>query len=707
MAAFVRYGRGMQPDPGKQPQKKSPEEPVDRSAQDYTRHSMQPGQQWDTQQSGRQQLNSRQPQTSFPTEELSRAPRIESFVAGTLLENQYEIVRRIGTGGMGSVYKCMDKMTSRIVAVKILKQEHAANNKIMQRFQREAQAIAHLEHPHLVKLYSFHFNELMPMLIMEYVDGKPLDLILEHDGALSIERSLKIAIQICDALIYVHKSGIIHRDLKPSNIIIKKSLTGEDVAKVVDFGIAKIKDVQTTTTSTGEIFGSPSYMSPEQAMGKEAGEEADQYALGCVLFECLTGLKPFISDNVLAVMMQHIRDEPPTLKIGSLGKDFSPELEAIVKRMLEKDPERRFSSIAAVRDALTGKKIEPLSRRALTTKSSKIGTGNPFLFATLVSMSTLLAVALVNGGWILFQKAHPLSTQEAKLSAQAIRAEESLSQSPAHDEFGVDAFDSPAALILWLRGHAHEHTVEVLDVYRNSMSLEAMKMISDIPQINVLSLAFIMKMNMLKDLKSSTIQDLNLSSTDVDDTGIKYLSTNLPNLNALNLDGCLHLTTKGYATLREIKSLRSLKVREAILTDAGVKEISMIPELSTLFINSQNNRHITTKTLSYIAEIPNLEGFDFQGMNPDGKFADFKKLKKLKWMVLGNIVFTDNDLKDLGQLKTLEHLRIREANVTEDQAKALIAALPNLTDVDFKDCPEIGKQINQELRKIAMKRHAL
>jgi hypothetical protein len=322
-------------------------------------------------------------------------------------------------------------------------------------------------------------------------------------------------------------------------------------------------------------------------------------------------------------------------------------------------------------------------------------------------MSTLLAVALVNGGWILFQKAHPLSTQEAKLSAQAIRAEESLSQSPAHDEFGVDAFDSPAALILWLRGHAHEHTVEVLDVYRNSMSLEAMKMISDIPQINVLSLAFIMKMNMLKDLKSSTIQDLNLSSTDVDDTGIKYLSTNLPNLNALNLDGCLHLTTKGYATLREIKSLRSLKVREAILTDAGVKEISMIPELSTLFINSQNNRHITTKTLSYIAEIPNLEGFDFQGMNPDGKFADFKKLKKLKWMVLGNIVFTDNDLKDLGQLKTLEHLRIREANVTEDQAKALIAALPNLTDVDFKDCPEIGKQINQELRKIAMKRHAL
>ena len=402
-------------------------------------------------------------------------------------------------------------------------------------------------------------------------------------------------------------------------------------------------------------------------------------------------------------MMQHIRDEPPTLKIGSLGKDFPPELEAIVKRMLEKEPERRFSSIAAVRDALTGKKIEPLSRHALATKSSKIATGNPFLFATLVSVSTLVVVALVNGGWILFQRAHPISAQEAKLSAQVIKAEESLSQSPAHDEFGVDAFDSPAALMLWLRGHAHEHTVEVLDVYRNSMSTEAMKMLSEIPQINVLSLAFIMKMNLLKDLKSSTIQALNLSSTDVDDTGIKYLSTNLPNLNALDLDGCLHLTTKGYATLREIKSLRSLKVREAILTDAGVKEISMIPNLSCLYMN---NQRITNKSLSYVADIPNLVGFDFQGTNPDGKFAEFKKLKKLKWLTLGNIVLTENDLKDLGQLKNLEHLTMRESNVSEDQAKALIAALPNLTDPDFKDCPQIGKRINQELRQIAMRRRA-
>jgi len=675
----------MQPDHGKPPQK-SKEEPLEREPHDTVRV--------------RQQSQAQ----NAPTEQL-RSPRIESFVAGTLLENQYEVVRRIGTGGMGSVYKCMDKMTGRLVAVKILKQEHAANNKIMQRFQREAQAIASLEHPNLVKLYSFHLNDSMPLLIMEYVDGKPLDLLLQNNGAMSIERSVKLAIQICDALTYVHKSGVIHRDLKPSNIIVKKSLTGEDIAKVVDFGIAKIKDVQTTTTSTGEIFGSPSYMSPEQAIGREAGEAADQYALGCVLFECLTGFKPFISDNVLAVMMQHIRDTPPTLKNGSLGKDFPPELENIVKRMLEKDSDQRFSSMAAVRDALSGKKIEPLSRQKTSANSStsKIVTGNPFLFGTIVSATTLLVVALVGAGWILYEKAHPLSRPEATLGAQVIRAEQSLSQSPAHDELGIDGFDSPEALNMFLTSKAHENKVEVLDVYRNSLSPESMKIISNISQINILSLAFCKKMDLLKDLKSSTIQDLNLSDTDLDDTSIKYL-TNLPNLAVLHLNGCLHLTTKGYGTLRELKSLQKLDVGEAILTDDGVKELSLIPKLSKLCLN---NQRITNKALSYVAEAPNLTEFQLMGTNPDGKFVELKKLKKLKSLRLVNVVLKDADLKDLEQLKTLTTLRLEETNINDYQIQKLVAALPILSTLDCQKCLQITAAVREDLRRIMWQRRSL
>jgi serine/threonine-protein kinase len=632
------------------------------------------------------------------------AALVASFVAGTLLANQYEIVRRLGMGGMGAVYKCMDKMTGRLVAVKVLKPEHAANTKIMQRFQREAQAIANLEHPNLVKLYSFHLNDSLPLIVMEYVDGKPLDQILEQNGAMSIERSLKLAMQICDALSYVHMSGVIHRDLKPSNIIIKKSLTGEDIAKVVDFGIAKIKDVQTTTTSTGEIFGSPSYMSPEQAVGKEAGEAADQYALGCVLFECLTGLKPFISENVLAVMLQHIRDVPPTLKVGSLGKDFPPELEAIVKRMLEKDPEDRFSSIAAVRDALSGKKIEPAIHR-LTNSNSRIVVGNPFLFGTLVSATTLLVVALVGIGWNYFQKSHPLSTQEAHLEQQAIKAEQSLSQSPSHDEFGVDGFDSPEALITYIKKEGHVNDFKILDVYRNSLSSEAIKILSNTPQINVLSLSYFKKMNLLKDLKTSSIQELNLSDTDIDDSSVRYLAKeNLPNLQRLRLNGCLRLSSKGFGELRRLEKLTYLDVGEALLTDDGVKELSSIPNLASLFLN---NNKLTSNSYKYIAEMKNLEELEISGTNPDGKFALLRKLKKLKKLNLLNLVLQDNDIKDLEQLKNLTCLRMHETNITDNEVLELVNALPRLTIIDCHGCNRISPEVHEKLRNIMWNRRSL
>jgi Leucine-rich repeat (LRR) protein len=145
-------------------------------------------------------------------------------------------------------------------------------------------------------------------------------------------------------------------------------------------------------------------------------------------------------------------------------------------------------------------------------------------------------------------------------------------------------------------------------------------------------------------------------------------------------------------------------VGEAILTDDGVKELSLIPNLSVLFVN---NQRITNKSLSYIADMPNLTELDFQGTNPAGKFADFKKLKKLKLLSLGNIVLTESDIKDLEQLKSLDRLRMSETNLTEAQARELVRVLPNLTTVNFAGCPQIYTEVNQELIRVAMKRRNL
>ena len=209
------------------------------------------------------------------------------------------------------------------------------------------------------------------MLIMEYVEGLPLSKLLEEQGSLKLTRAIDITIQICEALNYAHKAGIIHRDLKPSNIIIKKNPDGSETAKLVDFGIAKINDAHSSMTATGEIFGSPGYMSPEQSTGQMVSESADQYSLGCVLFECLTGSRPFISDTPLAVVMQHVKDRPPTLKEASLGNHFPAELENTVQRMLEKDPTRRFHSMLAVQDALNGKKVEAAQLASKSGKTNK------------------------------------------------------------------------------------------------------------------------------------------------------------------------------------------------------------------------------------------------------------------------------------------------------------------------------------------------
>jgi serine/threonine protein kinase len=327
----------------------------------------------------------------------------ERLDAGTWIAGQFQIIDLIGVGGMGAVYKCMDRMTNRLVAAKVLRRDLAVDSKAVQRFQREAQAIAALEHQNIVKLYNFQSDGEAPMLIMEYVEGSPLNKLLEEQGSLKLTRALDIASQICDALNYAHKAGIIHRDLKPSNIIIKKNSDGSETAKLVDFGIAKVNDAHSSMTATGEIFGSPGYMSPEQSTGQMVSESADQYSLGCVLFECLTGSRPFISDTPLAVVMQHVKDPPPTLKEASLGNHFPAALENIVQRMLEKDPARRFASMLAVRDALSGKRIEAA---ASPSKSGKAGEkSNRTISNALIGAGIILPIVALSGiGWFLFRE---------------------------------------------------------------------------------------------------------------------------------------------------------------------------------------------------------------------------------------------------------------------------------------------------------------
>ncbi len=335
-----------------------------------------------------------------PVEERVGIPSSARFVTeyakGTVISGQYCIEAKLGDGGMGTVYRCRDLVLGRIVALKFLHPHLVMSNKWLMRFQQEAKAIGRLEHPNIIKINHFSSDEDCPFLVMDYIKGESLSDVITKNGAMDSTRALKILHQVADALAHAHKNNVIHRDLKPSNIVILDGT--DDAVKILDFGIAKIEETTTTPhlTQTGEIFGSPAYMSPEQCIGKNVDAGTDQYSLGCVLYECLTGSPPFVSTSAVELMMHHISDVPQSLKESSLGKHFSKDLEKLLQRLLAKEPSQRFDSMEALHNALSnllaGRPLGASTRSSSDTKLKPIKAVNRIGLAVGIGISTVLVV---------------------------------------------------------------------------------------------------------------------------------------------------------------------------------------------------------------------------------------------------------------------------------------------------------------------------
>lgn len=240
----------------------------------------------------------------------------EPSLVGHVLDGKYTLLSKLGEGGMGSVYLAEQATMGREVAIKVLRREFSQNRTAIKRFLREARAASKLGHPNTITVYDFgQSNDGLLYLVMERLSGRPLADILDQDGALTPQRAAHIFGQICDSLAEAHKQGITHRDLKPENIFIEQKVGNDDFVKVLDFGIAKMQgdDATGQATATGMICGTPSYMSPEQAMGKDIDGRSDIYALGVLLYEMLTNEKPFEGDTPMEVMLKHINEPAPDI----------------------------------------------------------------------------------------------------------------------------------------------------------------------------------------------------------------------------------------------------------------------------------------------------------------------------------------------------------------------------------------------------------
>ena len=377
-------------------------------------------------------------------------------ILGTVLAGRYEVIQRIGEGGMGLVYEGLHRDIDRRVAIKVLRDDLSRRPDVVERFRQEAKSATRIGHENIVDV--FDFGETLygaSYFVMEFLEGEDLANVLGRDGTLPLSRATDIVMQCCDALGATHRKGIVHRDMKPENIFLTFR-DRPDFVKIVDFGIAKMSDIETEgapgrkLTKTGMIFGTPEYMSPEQAAGKDFDHRVDVYALGIILYECLAGRVPFVGDTFMGILTQHLFEQPPPIE--EINPNGAPpvQIQSVIARALAKDPDHRYQSMDALREAIelaqrgelseatvagpSPSRAPILLQRTNTPESASLQPATlPIKRSPLKAIVAVAAVALLGVvGWAMFSsEPEPAPGSVAVTDAPAKQPTAASGSSPA------------------------------------------------------------------------------------------------------------------------------------------------------------------------------------------------------------------------------------------------------------------------------------
>ena len=306
---------------------------------------------------------------------------------GQIIKERYEIVEILGEGGMAFVYKAKDKQLQRNVAIKTLKPNYVNQEKFVDRFRREAQTAANLNHPNIVQIFDWGIED-EPYFVMEYIEGNTLTSIITGNKTVGLNDILYIGSQVANGLKEAHKHGLVHRDIKPGNIMI----TPDGKVKVTDFGIVSLQNEESDITKTGAVLGTASYISPEQAQGKPVSFESDLYSLGTVLYELIAGKPPFTGDSPIATATKHLTDKPE--KLSNYRKDIPKALENAILKLLEKRPSDRFKSAEDLRALLLQQRKQIQINQ---TQENLVDLTNPKIKFRFTLPALIISVALVFG----------------------------------------------------------------------------------------------------------------------------------------------------------------------------------------------------------------------------------------------------------------------------------------------------------------------
>ncbi len=293
-------------------------------------------------------------------------------LVGTILDDRFQIDDVLGSGGMSVVYLATQIRVNRQVAIKTLKMQLDSKQVYRERFHREITLLCALSHPHIVTVYDCVFDEeQQPYVVMDYLRGRSLEALIKEEGTIDLDRFARIVVQVCSALEYAHKNGVIHRDLKPGNLVLMDDEM--DFVKVVDFGLAKLNQENRKLTQSGELWGSPPYLSPEQCIGKPEDARSDIYSLGCVMYEMLTGKDPFHDGTSIYELIQyHVNTPPPSMRSINPLLNLPNELESVIFKAMAKDPQDRYQTAQELSNAI----VKACSETNSQSGNLKIMSGN-------------------------------------------------------------------------------------------------------------------------------------------------------------------------------------------------------------------------------------------------------------------------------------------------------------------------------------------
>ncbi|MCA9804619.1 MAG: protein kinase [Cyanobacteria bacterium HKST-UBA02] len=595
---------------------------------------------------------------------------------------------------MGSVFRCFDSHLGKIVAIKVL---HAGGQQLessqIQRFQKEAKLAGRLTHQNLVEILDFGMSGSdEPYMVMEFVEGPNLKKIIREQGPLSLERALDLVLQICSAMSYSHRQGVIHRDLKSANIIVTSSGSGEELVKVVDFGIARSleadleesleegpeKRQNVRLTRTNALLGSPLYMSPEASRGGKADERSDIYSLGCIIFECLAGEPPFHGDTAMETLRMHSEEEPPSLSQAE-GLAFPQSIEKLVSRMLAKDPDRRFQSMDEIVAAIQSN--EPVETEDDPEIATPVVVKQKNRNLPVLAFASLLALTVAAIGVMLysFETTRPPSTFPISYHA--------------FDSGGLNDPPKPSE-----GNDINDITFEG----KETLSWEALDM-------SVGPVTLILSERALKIAEADGIAErenisrLRILLSKVSDDWLAHLARS-QSLEELFLDQSRGFGAEGIAALASMKSLFRLDIRDAGLTDRDAVETSRLTGLAALRLKDE--KMITDATAQAICpKLKNLALLDLSGTTiSDESMKSFASLEKLQALMLDSTAVTDRGLEML-EGTPAGAIYLRNTAVTPAGLKRLIERNSRINSIWVSDSISDGDiESLRKLRKITFHR---